>query len=104
MLFRCDVVLGVAAIGNCVPLQYHPAIQVYLAISADGDDPFVAINIPLLTRDRACANLVSKSQGGSLSASILLAILHAKLPAFRRVDAVKSNPLSMDFDRIAVDY
>jgi len=57
-LFRCDVVLGIAAIGNRVALQHHPGVQVFLTISANGNDPFVAINIPLFARDGACFDFV----------------------------------------------
>lgn len=52
LLFRNHVVLGIAAMGDGVPLPHQPGIQVFFTGSADGDDPLVAIDVSLLAPDR----------------------------------------------------
>jgi hypothetical protein len=42
LLFRNHVVLGIAAMGDGVPLPHQPGIQVFFTGSADGDDPLVS--------------------------------------------------------------
>jgi hypothetical protein len=68
-----DVIPRVLAVRDGPTLADHPGIEVFRAAPADGDDPFVAIDIALLASNRRPPDLVGERQSGLLSATGLIA-------------------------------
>ena len=98
-----DIGCRVLAIGERPALRDHPAIQVFGARAADGDDPAVAVGVTRLAGDRPLADVIGQRKGRLLAAAVRLAGGLARLAQLGRVDAIEPDALAVDLERVAVN-
>ena len=103
-IFVGYVVERVLAIGYSPAGSDHPAIEILGALEANGDDAAIAIAITRIAANYRTTDPVGQSQCRLLAAAPCCAVgAGAFLPAFRRIDAVKPDALTVDFDGVAVN-
>jgi hypothetical protein len=102
--FLLKIVCRVSPVRERPTLRYHPSAQILAADATDRDNATVAVDVALLAGDGALTDVVGQGECCLLPATIRLAGGLAGLAGLRRVNAEEPNALTVDLDRVAVDY
>ena len=101
-LLNSDVVAGAPSVRQRQALSHEPLVDIDLLNEAAGDDPPVTFNVALVAADGAARDQILQRERGPLTAAPgAAASIEAGLAALRRVDAVQSDALPINLDRVA---
>ncbi len=99
-----NIIYRIPPVGQSPTFRNHPATYISSPDHAFRDDPPVSIAIKFLAAYRAIAEERLQGVGGVHPAPPGLSIPAAKLPALRRVYAVKPDTLAGNLYGVAVDH
>lgn len=102
--FRSDVVTPIAAIGQSPAVSHQPVVEVLAVNAADRHDPTVPVHVALVAGHRTPTDSVGERKCRLPSAAPFAPVPGTGLARLGRIDCVKTDPLAMDLDGIAVDH
>lgn len=104
LIFLVNVLERILPIGQRPSFGNKPTVQVLVSEVACRQQTPVSILLSTNTPNRLSPNLVSQGKRSLLPASVWFSVQVADLPTFGSIDSRQADSLSVDFNRVAIDY